>query len=49
MGVCGECAMIVNGEPGVRTCVTLAAPGMTVDCQRGLAPPGEDAPRGAGA
>lgn len=30
MGVCGECAMAVNGEPGVRTCVTLARPGMTV-------------------
>jgi hypothetical protein len=30
MGVCGECAMVVNGEPGVRTCVTRALPGMTV-------------------
>ena len=33
MGVCGECAMVVNGEPGVRTCVTLAVAGMTVDRQ----------------
>ena len=33
MGVCGECAMVVNGEPGVRTCVTPAAAGMTVDRQ----------------
>jgi D-hydroxyproline dehydrogenase subunit gamma len=30
MGVCGECAMLVNDEPGVRTCVTQALPGMTV-------------------
>jgi 2Fe-2S iron-sulfur cluster binding domain len=37
MGVCGECAMVVNGEPGVRTCVTLAVPGMTVSHQRGWA------------
>lgn len=37
MGVCGECAMVVNGEPGVRTCVTLAVPGMTVSPQRGRA------------
>ncbi len=35
MGVCGECVMVVNGEPGVRTCVTLAVPGMTVQAQRG--------------
>jgi aerobic-type carbon monoxide dehydrogenase small subunit (CoxS/CutS family) len=35
MGVCGECVMVVDGEPGVRTCVTLAAPGMTVQRQRG--------------
>ena len=34
MGVCGECAMVVNGEPGVRTCVTLAVAGMTVGRQR---------------
>ena len=30
MGVCGECAMVVNGEPGVRTCVTQALPAMTI-------------------
>ena len=35
MGVCGECVMVVDGEPGVRTCVTLAAPGMTVQTQEG--------------
>lgn len=30
MGVCGECVMVVNGEPGARTCLTLAVAGMTV-------------------
>jgi D-hydroxyproline dehydrogenase subunit gamma len=35
MGVCGECVMVVDGQPGVRTCVTLAAPGMTVQTQHG--------------
>ena len=42
MGVCGECAMVVDGEPGVRTCVTLAAPGMTVRTQHGWAARGVD-------
>jgi aerobic-type carbon monoxide dehydrogenase small subunit (CoxS/CutS family) len=37
MGVCGECVMVVDGAPGVRTCVTLAAPGMTVQTQEGWA------------
>jgi D-hydroxyproline dehydrogenase subunit alpha len=37
MGVCGECVMVVNGEPGVRTCVTLAVSGMTVGRQHGWA------------
>ena len=47
MGVCGECIMVVDGEPGVRTCVTLAAPGMTVQTQHGwlAAGPGDAAPR----
>lgn len=35
MGVCGECAMVVDGEPAVRTCVTLARPGMRVDRRPG--------------
>jgi hypothetical protein len=33
MGVCGDCVMVVNGEPRVRTCVTLALPAMTVSRQ----------------
>jgi predicted molibdopterin-dependent oxidoreductase YjgC len=39
MGVCGECVMVVDGEPGVRACVTPAAPGMVVQRQRGWAAP----------
>ena len=31
MGVCRECTVVVNGEAGVRACMTPAAPGMTVD------------------
>ena len=30
MGVCGECAVAVGGEPGVRACVTIALPGMVI-------------------
>ena len=30
MGVCGECAVAVNGEPGVRACVTVALPRMAI-------------------
>ena len=30
MGVCGECAVAVGGEPGVRACVTVALPGMVI-------------------
>ena len=50
MGVCGECVMVVDGVPGVRTCVTFAAPGMTVQTQIGwsaLAASGEG-PRAGG-
>lgn len=36
MGVCWECAMIVDGRPNVRTCNTLAQPGMHVEIQTGL-------------
>ena len=31
MGVCRECTVVVDGEAGVRACMTPAAPGMTVD------------------
>lgn len=38
MGVCWECVMVVNGRPNVRTCMTLAAPGMRVETQQGRGP-----------
>jgi len=43
MGVCGECVMVVDGESGVRTCVTPATPGMTVQSQDGWAAAGAGA------
>jgi hypothetical protein len=44
MGVCGECAMVVNGEPGVRACVTPASAGMLVSRRPGpdSGPPAPD-------
>jgi len=36
IGRCTDCAMMVDGQPNVRTCVTLARPGMTVETQHGL-------------
>ena len=41
MGVCWECMMVVDGQPHVRTCVTLVAPGMKVETQRGFAAGGD--------
>ncbi len=38
MGICWECVMVVNGQPNVRTCVTLAAQAMQVETQQGLGP-----------
>ena len=38
MGVCWECMMIVNGKPNVRTCLTVAEPGMCVETQMGFGP-----------
>jgi sarcosine oxidase subunit alpha len=37
MGVCYGCRMIINGQPNVRACVTLAEPGCHVRTQEGLA------------
>ena len=36
IGQCTDCAMIVNGIPNVRTCITPVAEGMVVETQRGL-------------
>jgi len=36
IGLCGDCAMQVDGIPGVRTCVTPVREGMDVRTQAGL-------------
>ena len=35
IGVCSDCFMVVNGQPNVRTCVTLVENGMKVETQAG--------------
>ncbi|MBE1491654.1 (2Fe-2S)-binding protein [Plantactinospora soyae] len=35
IGICFDCLVVCNGEPGVRACLRPAAPGDTVDTQRG--------------
>lgn len=34
MGICGECAMTVDGKPNVRTCTTPVRDGMRIDTPR---------------
>ena len=36
LGRCTDCVMIVDGQPNVRTCVTLAREGMVIETQIGL-------------
>ena len=36
IGRCSDCKMIVDGVPGVRTCVTPVREGMRVETQHGL-------------
>ena len=36
MGICWDCAMVVDGRLNLRTCKTLAAPGMKVETPKGL-------------
>ena len=36
IGRCNDCKMIVDGVPGVRTCVTPVREGMVVETQEGL-------------
>lgn len=36
IGQCTDCMMVVNGIPGVRTCITPVEEGMTVDTQDGV-------------
>ncbi len=36
IGQCTDCIMEVDGRPNVKTCVTLARPGMVVRTQQGI-------------
>lgn len=36
IGLCWECAMVINGVPNTRSCQTLATPGCRVETQEGL-------------
>ena len=36
IGLCYSCTMIIDGIPNVRTCQTLAQPGMRLKTQKGL-------------
>jgi len=36
IGRCTDCVMTVDGQPNVRTCVTLVRDGMKVETQKGL-------------
>ncbi|WP_092558730.1 (2Fe-2S)-binding protein [Anaeromicropila populeti] len=36
IGQCTDCAMVVDGKPNVRTCITPVRDGMVVETQNGL-------------
>ena len=36
IGQCTDCIMEVNGQPNIKTCVTMAEPGMIVKTQYGI-------------
>lgn len=36
IGQCTDCAMVVNGKPNVRTCVTPVKEGMVIETQHGM-------------
>jgi len=36
IGYCSDCLMVVDGVPGVRTCVTMVKDGMKVEVQDGF-------------
>lgn len=36
IGQCTDCAMVVNGQPNVRTCITPLEEGMCVETQYGI-------------
>jgi len=41
IGQCTDCAMIVNGKPNVRTCITPVKEGMVIETQHGLGKRGD--------
>jgi predicted molibdopterin-dependent oxidoreductase YjgC len=36
IGLCYSCTMVIDGIPNMRTCQTLALPGMRLETQKGL-------------
>jgi succinate dehydrogenase/fumarate reductase-like Fe-S protein len=38
MGVCWDCALVIDGRPNRRACMTLVRDGMRVETQRGFGP-----------
>lgn len=36
IGQCTDCAMVVNGKPNVRTCITPVKEGMVIETQKGV-------------
>jgi len=36
IGRCTDCVMTVNGQPNIRTCITLVEDGMVIESQQGL-------------
>ena len=41
IGQCTDCAMIVNGRPNVRTCITPVQEGMIIETQHGTGQRGD--------
>lgn len=41
IGQCTDCAMIVNGRPNTRTCITPVEAGMVIETQHGLGKRGD--------
>lgn len=38
MGQCWDCALVINGRPNQRACMTPVADGMRVETQAGFGP-----------
>jgi aerobic-type carbon monoxide dehydrogenase small subunit (CoxS/CutS family) len=36
IGQCNDCVVIVNGQPNVRSCITMVEAGMAIEVQDGL-------------